>query len=294
MTSCYIVTGGFVRSAVNYMAGCKTTVSNIVMSIVVMLTLLLITPLFKYTPNAILSSIIISAVLGLIDYESAYLIWKVDKLDFLACLGAFFGVIFASVEYGLLIAVAISIAKILLQVTRPRTALLGKLPRTTIYRNVEQYPDATKVPGLLILRVDSAIYFTNSNYVKERLGFGMPSRRSNIFIRSVKREIVAIRILRWLRDEEEQQQDQKLPKTEFLILELSSVTDIDTSGIHALEGLLKTLENRKIQLILANPGSSVIQKLHTAKFTDMIGEDKILLTVDDAVKKFAPKVVGDV
>ena len=87
------------------MAGCKTAISNVVMSIVVLLTLLLITPLFKYTPNAILAAIIISAVVSLVDYESAYLIWKVDKLDFLACLGAFFGVIFASVEYGLLIAV---------------------------------------------------------------------------------------------------------------------------------------------------------------------------------------------
>jgi len=269
MTSCYVATGSFSRSAVNYMAGCETAVSNVVMSIVVMLTLLLITPLFKYTPNAILSSIIISAVLGLIDYKSAYLIWKVDKLDFVACLGAFIGVIFSSVEYGLLIAVAISFAKILLQVTRPRTALLGNLPRTTIYRNVEQYPDATKVPGVLIVRVDSAIYFTNSNYVKER-------------------------ILRWLRDEEEQPQDQKLSKVEFLIVELSPVIDIDTSGIHALEELLKALEKRKIQLVLANPGPVVIQKLRSAKFTDLIGEDKIFLTVGDAVKKCAPKVVGNV
>lgn len=264
MTSCYVATGSFSRSAVNYMAGCKTAVSNVVMAIVVMLTLLLITPLFKYTPNAILASIIINAVVSLVDYETAYLIWKVDKMDFVALLGAFFGVVFASVEYGLLIAVAISLAKILLQVTRPRTALLGNLPRTTIYRNVEQYPEATKVPGVMIVRVDSAIYFTNSNYVKER-------------------------ILRWLRDEEEQQQEQKLSKTEFLIVELSPVTDIDTSGIHALEELLKALEKRKIQLILANPGPAVIQKLRSAKFTELIGDDKIFLSVGDAVKKFAPK-----
>ena len=97
--------GSFSRSAVNYMAGCKTAVSNVVMAIVVMLTLLLITPLFKYTPNAILASIIINAVVSLVDYETAYLIWKVDKMDFMALLGAFFGVVFASVEYGLLIAV---------------------------------------------------------------------------------------------------------------------------------------------------------------------------------------------
>jgi high affinity sulfate transporter 1 len=263
-TSCYVATGSFSRSAVNYMAGCRTAISNVVMAIVVMLTLLWITPLFKYTPNAILASIIINAVLGLIDFEAAYLLWKVDKMDFLACLGAFFGVIFASVEYGLLIAVAISLGKIILQVTRPRTALLGNLPRTLIYRNVEQYPEATKVPGVLIVRVDSAIYFTNSNYVKER-------------------------ILRWLRDEEEQQQEQKLSKTEFLIVELSPVTDIDTSGIHALEELLKALEKRKIQLILANPGPTVIQKLRASKFTELIGDDKIFLSVGEAVKKLAPK-----
>ncbi|GJN08786.1 hypothetical protein PR202_ga26742 [Eleusine coracana subsp. coracana] len=199
MTSCYIATGSFSRSAVNYMAGCQTAISNVVMSIVVI----------------------------------------------------------------------ISLAKILLQVTRPRTAILGNLPRTTIYRNVEQYPDATKVPGVLIVRVDSAIYFTNSNYIKER-------------------------ILRWLRDEEEELMDQKLPKIDFLIVDLSPVIDIDTSGIHALEELLKALEKRKVQLVLANPGTTVIQKLRAARFTDLIGEDKIFLTVGDAVKKFAPKAVDNV
>lgn len=178
------------------MAGCKTAVSNIVMSLVVLLTLLVITPLFKYTPNAILASIIISAVVGLIDIDAMLLIWKIDKFDFVACMGAFFGVVFVSVEIGLLIAVSmdsrtsphlfslvmfysiifgvlelqvvISFAKILLQVTRPRTALLGKIPRTNLYRNIQQYPEATKIPGVLVVRVDSAIYFSNSNYVRER------------------------------------------------------------------------------------------------------------------------------
>lgn len=98
--------GSFSRSAVNFMAGCNTTVSNIVMSLVVLLTLELITPLFKYTPIAILASIIITAVIGLIDIEAVILIWKIDKFDFIACMGAFFGVVFSSVEKGLLIAVS--------------------------------------------------------------------------------------------------------------------------------------------------------------------------------------------
>ncbi|XP_021714831.1 sulfate transporter 1.2-like [Chenopodium quinoa] len=266
MTSCYVATGSFSRSAVNYMAGCQTAVSNIVMSVIVFLTLLFITPLFKYTPNAILASIIISAVINLIDYEAAILIWKIDKFDFVACMGAFFGVIFASVEIGLLIAVVISFAKILLQVTRPRTALLGNLPGTTIYRNLQQYPEAADVPGILVIRVDSAIYFSNSNYIKER-------------------------ILRWLVDEEEKRKKLYRPRIQFLIVEMSPVTDIDTSGIHALEELHKSLEKRNVQLALANPGPVVIEKLHASDFTSLIGEDNIYLTVAHAVHSCSPRVI---
>ncbi|KAG8364127.1 hypothetical protein BUALT_Bualt19G0094500 [Buddleja alternifolia] len=265
MTSCYVATGSFSRSAVNYMAGCNTAVSNIVMSCVVFLTLEVITPLFKYTPNAILASIIISAVVGLFDYEAMILIFKIDKFDFVACMGAFFGVVFASVEIGLLIAVAISFAKILLQVTRPRTAVLGKIPRTTVYRNIHQYPEATKVPGVLIVRVDSAIYFSNSNYIRER-------------------------ILRLLADEEEGLKENNLPRIQYLVVEMSPVTDIDTSGIHALEDLYKGLQKRDIQLVLANPGQAVLDKLHASDFANTIGEDKIFLTVGDAVMTLAPKM----
>ncbi|WOK97104.1 sulfate transporter 1.2 [Canna indica] len=265
LTSCYVATGSFSRSAVNFMAGCNTAISNIVMSLVVLLTLLVITPLFKYTPNAVLASIIISAVIGLIDFQEAHRIWKVDKLDFLACLGAFFGVVFISVEIGLLIAVLISFAKILLQVTRPRTVRLGNLPGTTIYRNVEQYPDTIQAPEFLIVRVDSAIYFTNSNYARER-------------------------IMRWLRDEEDYVKENNLPKINFLIVELSPVTDVDTSGIHAFEELHAALRKHEIQLLLANPGAVVIQKLRSSGFIDLIGQDKIFLTVGDAVQaNCAPK-----
>uniref|UniRef100_A0A2N9GU92 STAS domain-containing protein n=1 Tax=Fagus sylvatica TaxID=28930 RepID=A0A2N9GU92_FAGSY len=270
MTSCYVATGSFSRSAVNYMAGCQTAVSNIVMSCVVFLTLKFLTPLFKYTPNAILSAIIISAVINLIDFQAAILIWKIDKFDFVACFGAFFGVIFASVELrkALLIAVSISFAKILLQVTRPRTAILGKLPGTTVYRNIQQYPEANKIPGVLIVRVDSAIYFSNSNYIKER-------------------------ILRWLAHEEEHIKADYQPRIQFLIVEMSPVTDIDTSGIHAFEELYRSLQKRDMQLILANPGPVVIDKLHASKFANLIGQDKIFLTVADAISSCSTKSVEE-
>lgn len=97
--------GSFSRTAVNFSAGCETLVSNIVMAITVLVSLELFTKLLYYTPTAILASIILSALPGLINLNAARHIWKLDKLDFLACIGAFFGVLFASVEIGLTAAV---------------------------------------------------------------------------------------------------------------------------------------------------------------------------------------------
>jgi high affinity sulfate transporter 1 len=97
--------GSFSRSAVNYQAGVKTPVANIVMSLMVMVVLLALTGLFHDTPNAILSSIIINAVISLVDFSAMYKIWKLDFGDFICMLGALLGVIFKSVEIGLLVAV---------------------------------------------------------------------------------------------------------------------------------------------------------------------------------------------
>lgn len=100
------ISGAFSRSAVNHNAGAKTAVSNIIMSVTVMVTLLFLMPLFQYTPNVVLGAIIVTAVVGLIDIPTAYHIWKIDKYDFMVLLCAFFGVIFISVQEGLAIAVS--------------------------------------------------------------------------------------------------------------------------------------------------------------------------------------------
>jgi high affinity sulfate transporter 1 len=257
-TSCIVATGSFSRSAVNFMSGCHTPVPNIVMSLIVLLTLVVITPLFKYTPNAVIAAIIINAIVGLVDFKSAYKIYKVDKMDFVACLGSFLGVVFKSVEVGLLVSVILSIAKIILQVTRPKILILGNLPRTTTFRNIEQYPEAIRIPGVLILKVESAIYFANSTYIREK-------------------------ILRWLRDEEDLNRQYGKERTQHLILEMSAVTDIDTSGIRELEELFKILKRLYIQLELVNPGPLVIDKLLTANFVDLLREEHMFVTVGDAV-----------
>ncbi|KAL9393582.1 hypothetical protein Peur_012867 [Populus x canadensis] len=141
-TSCYVATGSFSRSAVNFSAGCETAMSNIVMAITVIISLELLTRLLYFTPVAVLSAIILSALPGLVDPHEAYYIWKV----------------------------IISFVKIIIFSIRPGTEELGRLPGTDIFCDVNQYPMAVKNSKALIIRVKSGLLcFANANFVKEKI-----------------------------------------------------------------------------------------------------------------------------
>ncbi|GKV19649.1 hypothetical protein SLEP1_g29879 [Rubroshorea leprosula] len=257
-TSCYLTAGPFSRTAVNFNAGCKSAVSNVVMAAAVMFTLLFLTPLFHYTPLVVLSSIIIAAMLGLIDYEAVIHLWKIDKFDFIVCMGAYLGVVLGSVEIGLIIAVTASLVRILLFVARPRTFALGKIPNSGIYRSVEQYPVADKVPGVLILQIDAPIYFANANYLRERIS-------------------------RWIYEEEDRLKSTGETGLHYIILDMSAIGSIDTSGISMLEEVKKNTDRKGLKFVLANPRSEVIKKLDKSKFIETIGQEWIYLTVGEAV-----------
>ncbi|CAN6439660.1 unnamed protein product [Victoria cruziana] len=257
-TSCYITTAPFSRSAVNFNAGCRSATSNIVMATAVMLTLLLLTPLFYYTPLVVLSAIITAAMLGLIDHKAAIHLWKVDKADFIVCVIAFLGVVLRSVEIGLIIAVAISVLRLILFIARPRTSILGKITNSEIYRSVSQYPNATRVPGILVLQIDSPMYFANAGYLRER-------------------------ILRWIDDEGDRLAASGEDILQYVILDMTAVGGIDTSGISLLEETKRNIERRGLKLALANPGTEVMVKLVKSAFVDSLGQEWIFLTVEEAV-----------
>ncbi|PSR91075.1 Sulfate transporter 3.3 like [Actinidia chinensis var. chinensis] len=267
-TSCYVTTGAFSRSAVNHNAGAKTAVSNIIMAVTVMVTLLFLMPLFQYTPNVVLGAIIVTAVIGLIDVPAAYCIWKIDKFDFLVMLCAFFGVIFISVQEGLAIAVGLSIFKVLLQITRPKTVTLGNIPGTNIYRNLHQYKEAGRVPGFLILSIEAPINFANTTYLNER-------------------------ILRWIEEYEAEEGTKKPSGLRFLILDLSAVSAIDTSGVSLFKDLRKVVEKKGVELVLVNPLGEVMEKLQRADDAhDLSRPDCLFLTVGEAVASLLSTVKG--
>jgi high affinity sulfate transporter 1 len=104
--------------------------------------------------------------------------------------------------------VSISFVKILFNVTRPHTARLGNIPGTSIYRNVEQYPESTTVSGILAIRVDAAIYFSNSNYIHDK-------------------------ILQYLEEEQKRLAKAGDPSIQYLILDLTRKQSSDPKTCHS-------------------------------------------------------------
>ncbi|OIT40044.1 PREDICTED: low affinity sulfate transporter 3-like [Nicotiana attenuata] len=260
LTSCYVATGSFSRTAVNFSAGCETAVSNIVMAVTVLISLEFFTRLLYFTPIAILASIILSALPGLINLSEAKYIWKVDKMDFLTCTAAFFGVLFVSVEIGLLLAVGISFAKVILNSIQPGTEKLGRLPGSDLFGDVNQYPMAMKIPGALIVRVKSALLcFANANFIRAKI-LNLAQEEQN-------------------EDAIESAED----KVQLVILDMSNLLNIDTSSIAALEELHNELESNGMKLALANPRWHVIHKLRLAKFVKKI-EGRVYLTIGEAIE----------
>ncbi|XAR58573.1 hypothetical protein NMG60_11014023 [Bertholletia excelsa] len=258
-TSCYLTAGPFSRSAVNYNAGCKTAASNVFMAVAVMVTLLFLTPLFHYTPLVVLSSIIIAAMLGLLDYQQAVHLWRVDKFDFTVCISAYLGVVFGSVEIGLTNAVVLSLLRVLLFMARPKISVLGNIPDSMIYTSVDQYPNANFTPGILILKIEAPIYFANSNYLRERIS-------------------------RWVDEKEDKLKSSGETSLQYVILDMGAVANVDTSGVSVLDEVKKSIERRGLKLVLANPGGEVMKKLNKSRLIESIGQEWIFLTIGEAVR----------
>ena len=162
----FSVTGGFSRSAVNDQAGAKTGVSGLISAGLIILTLLFLTPLFFYLPKAVLASIIIVAVLGLINIRMVKYLWLTDKADLGMLIATFLGTLFLGMQWGVLVGVGLSLLILLIKTARPHYAVLGKIPNEPHYKNVQRFPELETSDDILILRFDAGLYFANISYFK--------------------------------------------------------------------------------------------------------------------------------
>ena len=163
-------TGGFSRTAVNDQAGAKTGLAAIISALLIVVTLLFLTPLFYNLPKTILASVIMVAVFGLIDYKEAIHLWKSNRTDFFLLVVTFIATLTIGIEKGIGLGVILSLAMVIFKTTRPYVAVLAKIPGTHFYRNIERFEGIIRPKeDVLIVRFDAQLYFANTAFFKDKL-----------------------------------------------------------------------------------------------------------------------------
>lgn len=244
------VTGGFSRTAVNDQTGAKTGLAAIISAGFILLTLLFLTPLFYYLPKAILASVIMVAVFGLIDLKEAKHLWHADRSDFWMLAITFLATLGLGIEQGIGIGVILSLAWIIFRSTRPHIAELGKVPGTNFYRNIKRFDTLEERDELLIVRFDEQIYFANSNF---------------------------------FRDSVEEFASAKKAHLKSVILCFNSVTKIDSSGGQMLENLLEDFRAAGWGVYFTGVRGPVRDSLGKMHLTKKIGEENFFMSIQESI-----------
>jgi len=252
LSGAYPVAGSFSRSSVNYASGARTPASALVCAVIIVLTLLWLTPLFANLPHAVLAAVVIVAVYELADFRSVVRDWRFYRGDVLTHFATFAGVLFAGVEAGLLIGVGISVVLFMRGSARPHIAVVGRLGDTPHFRNVKRYEVRTW-PHLVAARVDESFYFANADTLESRLAELLDASEGGDGGQAV----------------------------EHLLIIMSAVNFIDTTGLEMLKRLTHRLARRGVAMHLCEIKGPVRDQLeHVAVDHWLTG--RVFQTTDDA------------
>jgi len=230
------ITGGFSRSIVNFDAGARTPMAGVLTAIGIAVTAMFFTPLFHNLPHAVLAATIIVAVLSLVDLGSLKRTWRFSKQDFIAQAATMFGVLFMGVEIGIIMGVSLSLSLFLWRTSRPHIAVVGQLPGSEHFRNIERF-SVIQSEQVVSLRVDESLYFPNARYLEE----------------SITRLMV------------------DYPCCKHLVLMCSGVNLIDASALDSLEAIAERLTAAGVQLHLSEVKGPVMDQLHRSEFLHRFG-----------------------
>lgn len=247
------VTGGFSRTAVNDQAGAKSGLASLISAVLIVLTLLFLTPLFHNLPNAVLAAVILVAVAGLIDYKEALHLWHNDRSDFWMLAATFLITLSLGIETGIGAGVVLSLGMVIYRSTRPHVAVLGKVPGSTFYRNIERFANLEQRTDVLVVRFDGPLYFSNINYFKDKLG-----------------ELVA----------------QKGDALRLVVLNADSISHLDSSAIHALQEWVEELHKRGVRVHFTSVIGPVRDTLNRWELTEAIGKDNFFMSNQQAIDAF--------
>ncbi len=247
------VSGSLSRSAVGEQAGVQTPLANVFASAVVLLTLLFITPAFMHLPMASLAAIIIAASLSLINIADWRRLARIKRVDGLLAGVTLAGTLAFGLREGLLIGVAASVVAIMYRISRPNVAILGKLPGTRSFRSVKRYPQAEAHEDVLVIRIDASFSFANADFLRDLLLEGDGP----------------------VGDE-----------TRAIIIDASSINDLDTTAVGVLQFVGDTLNRRGVKLFLAGVKGPVEDTLRLAGLYDHFGEEAFFLSPHRALDAY--------
>lgn len=249
-TGAYPVAGSFSRSSVNYYSGGRTPISSVVCAVIIVFTLLFLTPFFEVLPTAVLAAIVMVSVVGLMDLKNGPRHWQLHREDTITEYATLVMVLFLGVEFGLIGGVILSIAFFVRTSSRPNITQVGRLADTEHFRSIKRY-DVETLPNVLALRIDENIYFANATQIEDKCLKRSQRRRS----------------------------------TEHLLIVCSSVNMIDATGVQMLHRLNANLERAGITMNFCDLKGTLLPRLQEAGLLEsMTGEN--FISADRAMRHF--------
>lgn len=242
--------GSFSRSAVNDQAGAKSPLANVFAALVIVLTLLFLTPLFYYLPVPALAAIIIVAGFSLVDFHELRSLFRARRRDGSIALFTAFAILFIGLQEGILLGIGASVIAVLFRISRPNVAELGHVPGTRLFRDMERFEQAVRLKDIMVLRVDASFSFANAEYFKDFILEKSEREGRNV---------------------------------EVVVVDGSSINDLDTTAIGALFSVVESLEEMDVELHLTGLIGPVREVVRRSGFYGVLGADHFHLDPHEAV-----------
>jgi sulfate permease, SulP family len=251
----YPSAGGLSQSAVNEKAGARTPLSLVFASIALGLVLLFLTSFFSNLPGAVLAAVVLVAVKGLIKIPELRYLARANRMDFIAAMVALVGVLVFGILNGVIIAVVVSLMMLLIRTSAPHVAILGRIPGTNRFSDIERNPDNELIPGALIFRVEAALLYFNVDHV----------------LRNVLERVRAT------------------PGLRLVICDLSNSAYVDVAGSRMLTRLHEELKTLSIELRIVEAHAKQRDLLRAEGLDKLVGPIHHGSALADAVAEFLGK-----
>ena len=244
------------RTALGSAAGSRTQVYSLVMLVAIIVTLLLLRPVLEYFPLAALGALVVYAALRLIDLPAFGALWRFRTAELALALATTVAVLALDILTGVLVAVGLSVVELLYRVARPHDAIEGLVPGLAGMHDVDDYPEAQTIPGLVVYRYDSPLFFANAADFRRRA------------VAAVDETSSTDGPVRWL------------------LLNVEANVEIDSTAVAALEELRLQLADRGVLLAMARVKQDLAVQLARGGFLQRVGAERIFPTLPTALEGY--------